>query len=249
MIKRKAVLITGCNGGIGFAISKKLKENDYFLYGLDLHEESSNRFIDEYLNVDLHKLASESSYRNEKLRFLSRSIEKRELEAVINNAAIQILGGIEDLSYEEWGRTLNVNLNAIFLITKCLLGSLKRTRGSVINISSIHARLTKKDFIAYSTSKAALSAFTRSLALDVGSVVRVNGIEPAAINTEMLRAGFNGKHESFSRLEKNHPAGVIGRPDEVASIVEFILTDKLPFLNGAVIALDGGISSVLNDPV
>lgn len=129
-----------------------------------------------------------------------------------------------------------------------MLPQLEQARGSVINISSIHARLTKAHFVAYATSKAALSGMTRAMAVDLGGRVRVNAIEPAAIATDMLKAGFAGQPEQFALLEACHPQGRIGTPAEVAALALAIADGELRFLHGACVAMDGGISGRLHDP-
>ncbi|VFN01868.1 MAG: Enoyl-(Acyl carrier protein) reductase, partial [Candidatus Kentron sp. G] len=141
--------------------------------------------------------------------------------------------------------TLHINLLAPFFWTQAFLPELAASRGSVINIGSIHARLTKQRFAAYATSKAALTGLTRSLALELGNRVRVNAIEPAAIDTAMLRAGFEGDREGFSRLAQCHPTQCIGKPEEVARLAVMLADEGLGFLNGAVVPLDGGIGGRL----
>jgi NAD(P)-dependent dehydrogenase (short-subunit alcohol dehydrogenase family) len=108
--------------------------------------------------------------------------------------------------------------------------------------------LTKKNFVAYATSKAALSGMTKAMAVDLGGRVRVNAIEPAAIETDMLKAGFEGKSELYRQLEAYHPLGRIGRPEEVARLALAMIEGGIDFLDGACVGLDGGISGCLIDP-
>ena len=133
-------------------------------------------------------------------------------------------------------------------MTKLLLPELEATKGSIINISSIHATLTKSNFVAYATSKAALSGLTRSMAVDLGSRVRVNAIEPAAIETQMLIAGFNDNPAQLEKLKHCHPAGKIGQVDELAKLAIAIASDGMSFLHGTCVPFDGGIRSRLFDP-
>jgi NAD(P)-dependent dehydrogenase (short-subunit alcohol dehydrogenase family) len=93
-----------------------------------------------------------------------------------------------------------------------------------------------------------LSGLTRALAVDLAGRVRINAVEPAAIDTPMLRAGFEGNEPAFDRLAEYHPVGRIGLPEEVARLVLLLLDPRSPFLNGAVISLDGGIGGLLHDP-
>ena len=170
------------------------------------------------------------------------------LHALVNNAAAQVLGGIDDLTRDDWVHTLDVNLLAPFVWTQSLLPSLEAAGGCVVNISSIHARLTKRGFVAYATSKAALSGMTRALAVDVGDRIRVNAIEPAAIETPMLAAGFKSRPEQLERLNAAHPSGRIGQPEEVAALALALCDRRIAFANGACLGLDGGIGGRLHDP-
>jgi NAD(P)-dependent dehydrogenase (short-subunit alcohol dehydrogenase family) len=170
------------------------------------------------------------------------------LSVLVNNAATQVLGGVDSLTVSDWHHTLDVNLLAPFVLTQGLLPPLEKAHGCVINISSIHARLTKPNFVAYATSKAALSAMTRAMAVDLGSRVRVNAIEPAAIETDMLKSGFAGQPEKFAELQACHPQGRIGSPEEVAALALSVAGGELRFLHGACIGIDGGISGRLHDP-
>lgn len=171
------------------------------------------------------------------------------LNVLINNAAVQVLGGVGSLSMADWNQTLNVNLLAPFALVQGLLLQLDAADGCVINVSSIHARLTKPNFVAYATSKAALSGMTRAMAVDLGARVRVNAIEPAAIETDMLKAGFAHQPEEYVILQGCHPQGRIGTPAEVASLALSIACGNLRFLHGTCIAMDGGISGRLHDPI
>jgi NAD(P)-dependent dehydrogenase (short-subunit alcohol dehydrogenase family) len=169
------------------------------------------------------------------------------LHALINNAAVQILGGVDSLSRQDWQTTLNVNLVAPFVWVQALLPELEQHQGSVVNISSIHAKLTKKNFVAYATSKAALSGMTRAMAVDVGSRIRVNAIEPAAIETEMLRAGFHNEKSFLESLCEKHPQAKIGTPSDISEMAKIIATNSKSFLHGSIIEINGGIGARLHD--
>jgi NAD(P)-dependent dehydrogenase (short-subunit alcohol dehydrogenase family) len=121
--------------------------------------------------------------------------------------------------------------------------------GAVVNIASIHATLTKPEFVAYATSKAALVGMTRDMAVELGKRVRVNAICPGAIDTDMLRAGFEGKEHEFRLLEKAHPTGSIGTPDDVAKLAVFLASPNNAFFTGGVYSIDGAIGARLHDPV
>lgn len=244
----KTVLITGAAGGIGHALVEAFAAAGYRVLATDRIERQAGPAGHEYFVCDLRRTVEEPAYADATFARIRQLLQGQPLAALVNNAALQVLGSAGELSREDWRSTLDVNLLAPFLWTQALLPELEAARGTVLNVGSIHARLTKPGFVAYATSKAALGGMTRALALELGSRVRVNAIEPAAIDTPMLRAGFEGQAERLSRLNRCHPTGRIGSPAEVARLAVVLIGDGLPFLNGACIPLDGGIGSALLDP-
>ncbi len=170
------------------------------------------------------------------------------LTCLVNNAAVQRIGRTEDVTAEDWETSLGINLVAPFLLAQTFLPELEAAAGSVINVASIHAQLTKPGFVVYATTKAALAGMTRALAVDLGPRIRVNAICPAAISTPMLEAGFADRPDARRQLDEFHPAGQIGQPAEVARLAVFLARPDCPFLTGSCLTLDGAISSRLYDP-
>lgn len=241
-------LVTGAAGGIGLSLVQAFTQQGYRVIGLDRMPQPDGFAGVHYLQVDLERLVQDEAYKADGLTAIRECVNQAGLSVLVNNAAVQVLGGVDSLTLDDWQRTLDVNLLAPFVLTKGLLAQLEAAKGCVINISSIHARLTKAQFVAYATSKAALSGMTRAMAVDLGGRVRVNAIEPAAIATDMLKAGFEGRPEQFAQLEACHPQGRIGTPEEVAALAVSMASGDLRFLHGACVGLDGGISGRLFDP-
>lgn len=247
---KSAALITGALGGIGQALCAAFRDAGYYTLGIDLVDEApASATCDAFLGLDLADLAESDTARRQSLAEIRAALGERPLAVLLNNAAAQVLGGVEELSAENWQQTLSVNLLAPFFLIQGLLDRLTAANGSVINLSSIHANLTKPGFVAYATSKAAIAGLTRAMAVDLGPRVRVNAIAPAAIETEMLRVGFGGKPEALAGLADCHPVGRLGRPEEVARLALFLASAECRFLTGSVLGLDGAISARLHDPV
>lgn len=245
----KAVLVTGAAGGIGQALVSAFAGADYAVIGTDQVDAPPGLPCEYFIACDLRRTVADEGYAEDIFSGIRLALAGRPLAALINNAAVQILGPADTLSREDWRATLDVNLLAPFLWTQAFLPELEAARGMVLNISSIHARLTKPDFIAYATSKAALSGMTRAMAVELGSRVRVNAIEPAAIDTPMLRAGFQGNKSGYRQLQQHHPTDRIGSPEEVGCVALAAVKMNCEFLNGAIVKLDGGIGGRLHDPI
>ena len=241
----RVALITGAAGGIGRALVSVFEAQGWRVVSTD------RVALDRTSHVvgSLADLSSPDTAGGSALIAALRAETRGQLSAIVHNAAFQVVKPTAELSADDWQTTLNVNLMAPFWLTQAFLPELKARHGSVLAISSIHERLTKPGFVAYATSKSALSGMVRAMAVDLGGQVRVNAICPAAIGTPMLKAGFDGQPEAFAQLEAHHPIGRIGTPEEVAELAAFICSDRSPFMTGACLDLSGGISRRLHDPV
>jgi len=240
----KTVFITGVKGKIGRTTTEIFKEAGYFVVGQDKVAgpiESCDIFYD----FDLQAYVQEPETREKWNKKFEDDFDS--LNVLINNAAVQLLGHVNEYSFQDWQETLNVNLTAPFCLIQCFYERLVKSKGSVVNVASIHKQLTKERFFAYATSKSALVGLTKALAVDVQGKFRLNCISPAAVDTPMLHAGFNNDLDKVNMLGKLHPMQRIGRPEEVARLALFLSEEQTQFINGADLLIDGGISSALRD--
>jgi NAD(P)-dependent dehydrogenase (short-subunit alcohol dehydrogenase family) len=245
---RKWALVTGANGGIGKALVTCFAENGYSIVATDITDLTISAPNIINLKIDLEQIVLDEAYADVLQKDVLEITSGAGLTALVNNAAVQILGSIREVSREDWLKSMNVNVSAPFFMTQLFLDSLKKNKGSVVNISSIHALQTKRSFVTYATSKGALSSLTRNMAVDIGNAIRINAIEPAAVSTDMLRAGFEGKEEQFELLEAFHPIARIATPEEVAQLALFLCSEQSSFIHGACLNATGGIHGCLSDP-
>lgn len=246
----KFAVITGSSGGIGSALVDVFLSDNYSVIGIDTTDSGRNSVGFVEINVDLFEFTKHENYREQILNQINNHLPERLDDFVlINNAALQILNTVSKLNWSDWDKTLTVNTMAPFFLVQGFLEQLTKTHGHVINISSIHSRLTKANFSCYASSKAALEALTRSLALELSvNGISVNAIAPAAIATQMLKDGFAESPEKLKELESYHPAGMIGSPEELAIFVKSVAEQRGGFLTGSVIEFNGGIAGKLHDP-
>ena len=245
---KPSILITGALGGIGRALCEEFHAHGFAVIALDRREGEVP--CQHFVCADIAVLATDPAKREAFAAEIRSLLEKEDslLKGLVNNAAVQILGGVDQLTIEAWQETLATNLLAPFFLVQALLPELEKARGAVVNISSINEKLTTAGFVAYSTSKTALSGLTRAMAVDLGARVKVNAICPAAIKTPMLAAGFEGRADAFDALHQAHPGGRIGLPEEVAHLARYLIAEAPAFLNGSCLGLDGGIAGRLHDP-
>ena len=246
----KFAVITGSSGGIGSALVDAFLSDNYSVIGIDTTDSGRNSVGFVEINTDLFEFTKNENYREQIFNQINNHLPKQLDDFVlINNAAVQILNPVSKLNLSDWDKTLTVNTIAPFFLVQGFLEQLIKTHGHVINISSIHSKLTKEKFSCYATSKAALEALTRSLALELSvKGVSVNAIAPAAIATKMLKDGFAESPEKLKELESFHPAGMIGSPEELASFVKSVAEQSGGFLTGSVLEFNGGIAGKLHDP-
>lgn len=242
----RKVVISGATGGIGSALVAAFLANGDEVVAIDrVHGDAASNLT--WVLADFATLGCDDEAAAD-LSTRLVAVLNGQCDVLINNAATQHVGHFAELPMTAWNDTLAVNLLAPVVLIRSLLPLMETGKGTVINISSIHAHLTKPGFTAYATSKAALSGLTRALAVELGRNIRVVAIEPAAISTPMLKEGFAGNPTGYAQLESMHPSGRIGSPNEVAELALTICRPGLGFINGVAIGIDGGIASRLHDP-
>ncbi len=240
------VVVSGHSGGIGSELVAALLEKGFKVVGID-KAKSNNSEIEEIV-LELEQLVENKVFLDEFRDQVSSIIGQRSLVALINNAAKQNLGALSQLSPAAMQHSICVNSIAPVILAQILEKSLARSRGTIINVTSVHAVQTKPRFAAYAASKAALSAYSRSMSIEWGDRIRTIELRPAAIATPMLEAGFQDIPDSRKLLDEFHPTREIGDARELAYFILQLVQNKSSFLNGAVINYDGGISSCLKDP-
>jgi NAD(P)-dependent dehydrogenase (short-subunit alcohol dehydrogenase family) len=242
---RPVVVVTGAAGGIGVALVRAFEAAGWRVVGTDRVPVDR----DDHVVGDLARCADPADADGRQLVAALRARTGDRLHAIVHNAAHQVVRDSAELTHADWQETLGVNLLAPFWLTMAFRAELEAAQGAMLAISSIHEKLTKPGFVAYATSKAALSGMVRALAVDLGGRIRCNALCPAAIATPMLSAGFEGRPQAYEALEQHHPSGRLGRPEEVAALAVFACSPAAGFLNGSCIDLSGGISARLHDPV
>eukprot|EP00127_Corallochytrium_limacisporum_P005998 Clim_evm75s215 gene=Clim_evmTU75s215 len=250
--EKKFCVVTGALGGIGRSVCKVLKESGYVVIGIDRMASKlkpEDVPADHIFTVDIIDFHRNQDNVKDFLK-KAREITGGKLHLLVNNAATQIVKSVPEYTPEDWDATLQTNLTAPFFIAQAFLDDLKAVEGSVVNVASIHANLTKPGFIAYATSKGGMVSLTRSMAIELGAYgVRVNAVLPAAIDTPMLAAGFEGNAEGYQQLKDLHPVKRVGMPEEIGYFIKFLAGPEAGFITGSALQIDGGIGGRLHDPV
>jgi NAD(P)-dependent dehydrogenase (short-subunit alcohol dehydrogenase family) len=169
------------------------------------------------------------------------------LDGLVNNAGMGRRIDFATATCEDWDVVMDVNARSAFLFTRFALAGLRAGRGSVVNVASVAGKVGEEELAVYCASKAAIIGMTQALALEFGAEVRFNAICPGQIDTRMMAKVMQDRLR-VRQLEQRIPAGRFGRPEEVADVVDWLLSDRSTYVNGAVLTVDGGETAGLRTP-
>jgi 3-oxoacyl-[acyl-carrier protein] reductase len=240
--KNKVVLVTGASRGIGKAIAYKFASQGAYVLGTATTEESAQKISNDFKKKKflgfgfVLNIAKKSS-----IEQFEKNI--KDLDApniLINNAGITRDNLLIRMKDDEWEEVIHTNLTGMFRMTKlCLREMMKARFGRIINISSVVGLTGNPGQTNYSASKAGMIGFTRSLAKEVGSRgITVNAVAPGFIKTDMTDLLSDEVHES---LLQHITLSRLGEPDEIASAVDFLASDRAAYITGQTISVNGGM--------
>jgi NAD(P)-dependent dehydrogenase (short-subunit alcohol dehydrogenase family) len=232
----KTVLVTGVSRGIGKAICERLAGEGYRVFGTYNTGKREANALKRKLKDKVEVLQVDFNSRDQTLRLIE-GLKGVKFDAIVNNAGMFEDENFESFDFDIWDSTLAVNLTAPLLISMKLKDNIKKG-GSIVNIASTDGFIGSFASMSYSASKAALMNLTKSLGNNFAKRgVRVNAIAPGWIDTEM------STEESFEAVSIT-PLARNGKPEEVADVVSYLISDKASFITGATIVVDGGYTCV-----
>jgi len=236
-LKDKIVLITGAAGAIGAAAAKAVAGEGGIAVTSDLSSQKMQHALDVTAEPDWLRVAAD----------IERTHGR--LDGLLNAAGIASLGTVEDTDYATWKKVMAVNLDGTFLGCKHALPLLKKTGGSIVNLSSVAGLIGGHNFAAYNASKGGVRLLTKSVALHGARLepkVRCNSVHPAFLEGPMVedildQTGF--KDGARARLTRDIPLGRFGTAEEVAAMCVYLLSDESRFVTGAEFVIDGGLTA------
>lgn len=239
----KSAIVTGGNAGLGFATAKKLCDNGITTYIIGRSEEKTKKACAELgqnaipVIFDLNNLAG--------IPKVIQDIAKNgSIDILVNNAGVNMKKDFTEVSDEEFASIIKTNVQSVFSVSREVVKIMKQHNGgSIINISSMASQYGLPKVIAYSASKGAIEAMTRSMAVDLAEFgIRVNCIAPGFIKTNMSSKALDSDPERKNKVLGRTPMGILGMPSNIADAVFFFASEEASFVTGTILPVDGGNS-------
>jgi 2-keto-3-deoxy-L-fuconate dehydrogenase len=242
----RIALVTGGASGIGEASVKELSRAGAFVWIADINLRAAKAVAAATPNtkaVHLDVTSPES--------IASAAAQFDSLDILVNNAGIGHVGSIEATDPEDFDRLMNVNVRSVYLVTRAFLPLLLAAHerhdavGAIVNVASVSGLVGIKQRFAYCTSKGAIIAMTRQLAVEYPKTLRVNAVCPGTVQTPFVEGYLekfhkHNKEEMRAELRARQPVGRLGRPEEVASAIRYLASDEAAFVSGTLLTIDGG---------
>jgi len=248
-LDNRRALVTGGASGIGAATVKELASAGAFVWIADINFAAAEALAAslpqaQALALDVTNLSS----------IAEAAARVDRLDILVNNAGIGHVGSIETTAPEDFDRLINVNVRAVYLVTRALIPLLLASHldpdnsghtGSIVNIASVSGLVGIKQRFAYCSTKGAIIAMTRQLAVEYPKTLRVNAICPGTVETPFVEGYLDkfhahNKEETRAELRARQPVGRLGQPHEIASMVRYLASDEAAFISGSLFTIDGG---------
>lgn len=244
-MEKPVVIITGAGQGIGRATAVYLAGRQYRVALLERDAEAGREALAEaerqgealLIGTDVSDEASVRAAIDQVVSTWGR------IDYLVNNAGFAINKPIDELTLEEWNRVIGTNLTGVFLCAKYAAPHLRTRQGGIVNMASTRWRMSEADTEAYSASKGGIFSLTHALSVSLGPEVRVNSISPGWIDVTPWQKESEREVAELSAADhEQHPAGRVGVPLDVATMVEYLCSEKSGFITGQDFVIDGGMT-------
>lgn len=248
----RTVVITGSGSGIGRACAMEFAKAGAAVVVADINLYAAEETVMQIKALKGNAIACQVDVANPNsvAALVGKTIDEySRIDALVNNAAVQVNKNISDTTFEEWNSQMSVNVGGVFLCSKLFLPQLRKAKGNIVNMSSVNGYFVEPACAGYCTTKAAIIGLTKAMAIDHGPEgIRVNCICPGYIDAGLAEGYFQSQPDpTAARVSagKLHALWRIGRPEEVAKVAMFLASDDASFVTGSAYVVDGGFGSGL----
>jgi NAD(P)-dependent dehydrogenase (short-subunit alcohol dehydrogenase family) len=248
-LQGKIGIVTGAGSGIGRACAIALASEDARVALVGRRKDRVEALAQE-IGDSAFAISADVSQPGEVRRLIDESVSRfGGLNFLINNAGVLHVGNAEQITEEQWDHTFNVNIRAVWLLSRAALPHMRKAGcGSIINVASALGIVGARNRAAYAASKGAVVLLTKSMAVDHGHEnIRVNAICPSFVETDLTAAVLHQAPDPAAVLRERtaaHPIGRLGRPDDIAGLTVYLASDESSWVTGAVLPVDGGYLAV-----
>ncbi|WP_209123291.1 SDR family NAD(P)-dependent oxidoreductase [Alkalihalobacillus sp. BA299] len=253
-LKGKVAVITGAGGGLGQATAVRFANDGAKLVLIDLSDQAMERTVSlvKEITQEIHTVVADVTNSNDVQNYVKEAVNTfGSIDVFYNNAGIEgLIKPTTEYEEEEFDKVIAVNTKGVFLGLKYVLQQMKKQKsGSIINTASVAGISTQANLSAYTASKHSVVGLTRTAAVENARLnIRVNAICPGPIDTDMVKHAAeknnpNNPQEFYDLVKAMVPADRLGKPEEVASLVAYLGGDESGYINGSIIAIDGGMTS------
>jgi NAD(P)-dependent dehydrogenase (short-subunit alcohol dehydrogenase family) len=247
MAINRMILVTGGAQGIGKGIAELLLLKKYSVVICDIDEEAGRETQNELIKSGevhfIHTDVSSELSVSDMVRNAAKIFHR--IDGLVNNAGIAkpYNAPMENVSLDMWNKIVGTNLTGTFLCSKYCIPELRKSSGSIVNVSSTRAIQSEAHTEAYSASKGGIVALTHAMAISLGPAIRVNCVSPGWIDvTQWKKKSARTKVEISHSDHAQHPVGRVGLPQDIAEITEFLLSSRAGFITGQNVVVDGGMT-------
>jgi NAD(P)-dependent dehydrogenase (short-subunit alcohol dehydrogenase family) len=248
-LQDRVAVVTGAANGIGAATAHTLHQEGAKVALLDI-DQTGGKALAEHLDAGRALfVACDVTSEEQIAAAVDTTIAQFQgVDILVNNAGVNAYFDAETVTLEQWERFFALDLRACWLCSKHVLPHLRRQqRGVIVNVASIHARLTTRGMFPYAAAKSGIVGLTRSLALDYGGQgIRVVAVSPGWTRTRLVEEALAQQPDpqaARAQALAMHPLGRIAEPDEIAAVVAFAASEDASFITGVAIPVDGGLSA------
>jgi NAD(P)-dependent dehydrogenase (short-subunit alcohol dehydrogenase family) len=239
----KQALVTGGGSGIGAATCRELSKAGARVLVADANEEAAKTVA---LQLETGRAIRMDVTQSVSIRAAFEGLER--LDILVNSAGIGHVGDILHTEVEDFLRIQDVNVKGVYLVTRFALPLLLASHGSIVNVGSVAGLVGVKQRLAYCSSKGAVIAMTRQIAVDFPTELRINCVCPGTVETPFVenyleKYHAHEKEKIRTEITARQPIGRLGKPEEVAAFVRYLCSAEAEFINGAVLPIDGGWSA------
>ncbi len=246
-MNEKVCIVTGASSGIGRAAAALFVKNNARVVAVGRNAEELKILKNEAQtaggNVTIQIADVCDPTQTEKL-ICETTDAFGQIDVLVNAAGIILNGSIENTTLDDWDKMMNINLRAVFFMMQRCAPLLEKTKGNIVNVSSVAGLRSFPNVLAYCVSKAAIDQLTRCSALELAPKgIRVNAVNPGVVVTSLHKRGGMADEDYQNFLEnskKTHPIGRVGEPEEVAELIYYLASEKAAWITGATYEIDGG---------